>query len=75
MYTTAIVTPPCIQGTVRNAHGEQFQSGKQLTSEYPTPDYQTVWVSGIQMVKSRNLEDHLNTGHFGPETDFFRTTI
>ena len=25
-----------------------------------------VWVSGIQMVKSHDLGDHLNTGHFGP---------
>ena len=34
--------------------------------EYRTPEYWTVWVSGNQMVKSRDLEDHWITGHFGP---------
>ena len=29
-------------------------------------EYWTVWVSSIQMVKSRDLAAHLNTGHFGP---------
>ena len=28
------------------------------------------WVSGIQMVKSHDLADHSNTGHFGPLTGF-----
>ena len=42
-----------------------------VTSEYLTPDYWTVWVSGIQMVKSCDLADHSKTGHFGPKTGFF----
>ena len=29
------------------------------------------FVSGIQMVKSHDLEDHSNTSHFGPLTGFF----
>ena len=28
--------------------------------------YQTVWMSGIQIVKSHGSAVHLNTGHFGP---------
>ena len=29
-------------------------------------EYGIVWVSGIQMIKSRDLADHLYTRHFGP---------
>ena len=29
-------------------------------------EYRTECVSSIQIVKSRDLADHLNTGHFGP---------
>ena len=34
-------------------------------------EYQTVKVSGIQMVRSCDLVDHSNTGHFGPLMGFF----
>ena len=36
-------------------------------------EYQTVWVPGIQMNKSRDLADHSNYGHFGPSTGFFQS--
>ena len=29
--------------------------------------------TSIQMVKSRDLADHSNTGHFGPQTGFFQS--
>ena len=38
---------------------------------FDSPEYRTQWVSGIQMVKSRELMDHLNTGYFGPFTGLF----
>ena len=33
----------------------------QKPSEYWTSEYQTLWVSGILMAKSRDLANHLNT--------------
>ena len=44
---------------------------QQQPSEYRTPEYQTVWVSGIQMVKSCDMADHSDTQDFGLLTGFF----
>ena len=56
--------------TPQQAHFHHLNTGLQQPSEYRTPEYQihlytgqrTVWVSGIQMVKSHDLADH--TGNF-----------
>ena len=37
------------------------------------PLHWTLWVSSIQMVKSRDLADYWNIGHFGPGAGFFST--
>ena len=40
------------------------KGGGLLLDDGPNIDYRTVWVSGIQMVKSHVLADHSNSGHF-----------
>ena len=38
-------------------------------------EYWTVWVSSFQMVKSRDLADYSNTGHFGPLAHFVQSIL
>ena len=38
----------------------------QQPSEYPTPEYRTVWWSSPQLLKSHDLANHSNIGHIGP---------
>ena len=42
-------------------------------SNHLNTEYQTVWVSSIQMVKSCDLADHLKMEHFGQYTGFFQS--
>ena len=48
-----------------------WDSPIQQPSEYQTPEYRTLWVSGIQMLKAHDLAELSNTGRFGPLTGFF----
>ena len=36
-----------------------------------TPEYQSLWVSGIQMVNSCDLADHLNNRHLDHKQAFY----
>ena len=54
---------------------DQFLVAKNKSSKLQWSQYSnhlnaghlnTGWVSSIQMVKSHDLADHLNTGHVGP---------
>ena len=62
-----------------NQHCNLYHSGTTLVTIWipntwilDSSEYRTVWLSDIQMVKSRDLADHSNTGHFGPWTGFFQ---
>ena len=61
MFNSPKVLEPC-----------KYSNNLNTNTWIPDSSEYTVWVSGIQMVTSYDLEDHSNTGHFRPRSGFFQ---